>query len=126
VARPILDTTRSSMSVGQLHPRKLDGVQEPHLIAVACKPGPKGRARWSLRLLADKLVELEVVEDISYETLRQTSFISMAERAGGHKLPLSPPLFLDVWTLRPELFYAGAGTPTSARDATRDPSGSPS
>ncbi len=56
----------------QLHPRKLDGVQEAHLIALACSPVPKGRARWSLRLLADKLVELEVVEDISYETVRQT------------------------------------------------------
>jgi homeodomain-containing protein len=56
----------------QLHPRKLDGVQEAHLIALACSPAPKGRARWSLRLLADKLVELEVVDDISYETVRQT------------------------------------------------------
>lgn len=56
----------------QIHPRKLDGLQEAHLIAVACSPPPKGRNRWSLRLLADKLVELEVVEDISYETVRQT------------------------------------------------------
>jgi len=56
----------------QLHPRKLDGVQEAHLIALACSPAPKGRTRWSLRLLADKLVELEVVDDISYETVRQT------------------------------------------------------
>jgi transposase len=56
----------------QVHPRKLDGVQEAHLIAVACSPAPKGRARWSLRLLADKLVELEIVDGISYETVRQT------------------------------------------------------
>jgi transposase len=56
----------------QLHPRKLDGVQEAHLVALACSPAPKGRNRWSLRLLADKLVELEVVDDISYETVRQT------------------------------------------------------
>ena len=56
----------------QLHPRKLDGVQEAHLIALACSPAPKGRTHWSLRLLADKLVELEVVDDISYETVRQT------------------------------------------------------
>ena len=51
---------------------KLDGVQEAHLVALACSPAPKGRARWSLRLLADKLVELEVVDDVSYETVRQT------------------------------------------------------
>jgi len=56
----------------QLHPRKLDGVQEAHLVVLACSPAPKGRKRWSLRLLADKLVELEVVDDISYETVRQT------------------------------------------------------
>ena len=56
----------------QLHPRKLDGVQEAHLVTLACSPAPKGRGRWSLRLLADKLVELEIVDDISYETVRQT------------------------------------------------------
>ena len=56
----------------QLHPRKLDGVQEAHLIALACSPAPQGRTRWSLRLLAHNLVELEVVDDISYETVRQT------------------------------------------------------
>ena len=56
----------------QVHPRKLDGVQEAHLIAVACSPAPKGRARWSLRLLADKLIELEIVDTVSYETVRQT------------------------------------------------------
>ncbi len=56
----------------QVHPRKLDGAQEAHLVAVACSPAPNGRARWSLRLLADKLVELEIVEAISYETVRQT------------------------------------------------------
>jgi len=55
----------------QLHPRKLDGVQEAHLVALACSPSPKGRVRWSLRLLADKLVELEIVDDISHETVRQ-------------------------------------------------------
>ena len=56
----------------QVHPRKLDGVQEAHLVALACSPAPRGRARWSLRLLADKLMELEMVDDISYETVRQT------------------------------------------------------
>ena len=56
----------------QLHPRKLDGVQEAHLVTLACSPAPKGRGKWSLRLLADKLVELQIVNDISYETVRQT------------------------------------------------------
>jgi hypothetical protein len=52
--------------------RKLDGAQEAHLIAVACSEPPRGHARWSLRLLADKLVELEVVETISYQTVART------------------------------------------------------
>jgi transposase len=56
----------------QLHPRKLDGVQEAQLVTLACSPAPKGRGKWSLRLLADKLVELQIVDDISYETVRQT------------------------------------------------------
>jgi hypothetical protein len=41
-------------------------------VALACSRAPKGRVGWSLRLLADKLVELEIVDDISYETVRQT------------------------------------------------------
>jgi len=56
----------------QQHPRKLDGVQEAHVVTLACSPAPNGRARWSLRLLADKVVELEIVDAISHETVRQT------------------------------------------------------
>ena len=52
--------------------RKLDGVQEAHLIALACAAPPEGRARWTLRLLADRLVELAVVESISPECVRMT------------------------------------------------------
>jgi transposase len=53
--------------------RKLDGEQEARLVALACSEPPEGRARWSLRLLADKLVELEVVEEeVSYQTVRRT------------------------------------------------------
>jgi transposase len=59
----------------QEHPsrtRKLDGKAEAKLVATCCAPAPRGRARWTLRLLADKLVELEVVESISPETVRRT------------------------------------------------------
>lgn len=52
--------------------RKLDGDQEAHLIAVACSAAPEGQSRWTLRLLADKLVELQVVESISPECVRST------------------------------------------------------
>ena len=52
--------------------RKLDGQQEAHLIALACSTPPAGRERWSLRLLADAVVRLEVVDTVSHETVRQT------------------------------------------------------
>ncbi len=53
-------------------PRKLDGRGEARLIALACSEAPMGHAKWTLRMLADKLVELEVVSVISHETVRQT------------------------------------------------------
>lgn len=52
--------------------RKLDGDQEAQLISIACSTPPDGHARWSLRMLADKMVELEYVDELSYETVRQT------------------------------------------------------
>ena len=52
--------------------RKLDGAQEAHLIALACSAPPEGRARWTLRLLAQSMVELAYVDTLSYETVRQT------------------------------------------------------
>ena len=53
-------------------PRKLDGDGEARLVATACSPAPEGRARWTLELLADKLVELKVVETIGKEAVRRT------------------------------------------------------
>jgi transposase len=52
--------------------RLLDGKKEAELIALACSAPPEGRTRWTLHLLADRLVELEVVDSISHETVRQT------------------------------------------------------
>jgi transposase len=52
--------------------RKLDGAQEAHLVAVACSTPPEGAATWSLRLLRERLLELEVVEHIGLETIRTT------------------------------------------------------
>ncbi len=51
--------------------RRLDGEQEAHLVALACSAPPEGHKRWTLRLLADRLAELEVIESVSYETVRQ-------------------------------------------------------
>lgn len=51
---------------------RLDGASEARLIALCCSAPPEGFGRWTLRLLADKLVELQIVESISAETVRQT------------------------------------------------------
>jgi transposase len=56
---------------GRLY-RKLDGEQEAQLIALACSTPPAGRTHWTMRLLADRLVELQVVESISPECVRTT------------------------------------------------------
>lgn len=52
--------------------RKLDGRAEAHLIALTCGDPPEGHARWSLRLLADRVVALGLVEEVSHETIRRT------------------------------------------------------
>jgi hypothetical protein len=54
-----------------VYKRSLDGRAEAHLIALACSQAPEGRDRWSMRLLADKAVELGIVGAISHETVRK-------------------------------------------------------
>lgn len=56
----------------RIYQRRLDGKAEAHLVAVACGAPPKGRARWTLRLLADRMVALGYVESVSHEAVRQT------------------------------------------------------
>jgi hypothetical protein len=51
--------------------KKVDGDLEAHLIALSCSKPPKGFSRWSLRMLADKIVELKYAENISHETVRR-------------------------------------------------------
>jgi len=57
---------------GRPRRRVLDGRAEAHLLALACSEAPEGRERWSMRLLADRMVELGHVEALSYETVRRT------------------------------------------------------
>lgn len=52
--------------------KRLDGNSEAHLLAIACSEAPQGHERWTLRMLANKMVELDYVESISHETVRQT------------------------------------------------------
>lgn len=53
-------------------PPKVDGCVEAHITKLACSAPPEGRNRWTLRLLAERVVELEIVDSLSHETVRQT------------------------------------------------------
>ena len=66
-----LDAALRHKAPDREHDRALDGAQEARLIALACSAPPTGYKRWSLRLLATRLVTLEVVEAVSHETVRQ-------------------------------------------------------
>jgi len=63
-------------------PRKADGDFEAHLIALSCSEAPEGYARWSLRMLADKMVELNYTDSISHETVRQVLKKTKSNRGG--------------------------------------------
>ena len=69
--------------------RKLDDRAEAHLIALACSPAPEGHDHWELRLLAERMVELGVVESLSHETVRQhlkKTSLSRGRRRSGASL----------------------------------------
>ncbi len=67
-----LEAALQRRSRSQERTRRLDGKQEAHLIALACSQPPTGRERWTLRLLADRMVELAYVDELSHETVRRT------------------------------------------------------
>ena len=67
-----MDAALAHKRPDRVYARKLDGAREAHLVAVACSAPPAGRERWTLRLLADELVRLEVVPTVSHETVRRT------------------------------------------------------
>src|SRR5918998_843639 len=64
-------------------PRRLDGRQEAHLIALACGAPPAGKQRWSLRLLADRFVALEAGAAVSYQVVRRTLKKTSSSRGCG-------------------------------------------
>jgi transposase len=66
-----LDIALNGRERERAYERKADGDFEAHLIALSCSDPPEGQAQWSLRLLADKVVELGYVESVSYETVRR-------------------------------------------------------
>lgn len=66
-----LETALDKRKAERTYRRKADGDFEAHLIALSCGKPPPGHARWSLRLLADRMVELQYVDAISHETVRR-------------------------------------------------------
>ena len=67
-----LDAARARKAPDRAYRRKRDGAQEAHRIARACTTPPEGHQRWTVRLLAERLVALAVVDAVSHETVRQT------------------------------------------------------
>jgi hypothetical protein len=67
-----LEATLNPKPSTRIYERRLDGKAEAHLVAMTCGAPPEGRARWTLRLLADRMVALGYVESVSHEAVRQT------------------------------------------------------
>ncbi len=66
-----LDVALHGRKGSRVYVKKADGDFEAHLVALSCSKPPEGFARWTLRLLADKVVELDYIDSISYETVRR-------------------------------------------------------
>jgi len=66
-----IDTALNRRKGSRTYAKKLDGDFEAHLVALSCSEPPEGFARWSLRLLADKVVELNYIDGISHEAVRR-------------------------------------------------------
>jgi transposase len=67
-----LETALNHKRTARPHTKRLDGEAEARLVHLACSEAPDGRERWTMQMLADKLVELEIVETVSDETVRTT------------------------------------------------------
>jgi len=66
-----LDVALNGLKGSRVYAKKTDGDFEAHLVALSCSEPPKGFARWSLRLLADKAIELDYIDSISHESIRR-------------------------------------------------------
>jgi hypothetical protein len=66
-----LDVALTGRKGSRIYAKKADGDFEAHLVALSCSEAPEGFARWSLRLLADKVVELDYIDNVSHETVRR-------------------------------------------------------
>ena len=81
-----LDVALNGRKGERIYKRKADGDFEAHLVALSCSEPPDGQSQWSLRLLADKIVELGCVDSVSYETVRRVlkkTKLSHGKRSAG-------------------------------------------
>ena len=79
-----------SRAKGKARRRRLDGVQEAQLVTLVCSSPPEGSVRWTLRMLADRMVELNFIDSVSYETVRQVlkkTKLSPGRKKSGASLP---------------------------------------
>ena len=82
--------------------RKLDGAQEAQLVVLACSAPPAGRVSWTMQMLADRLVELEVVDSIGQETVRTTlkqMLFNLGARSNGCRRPHKTPTLSVRWKM---------------------------
>ena len=87
-------------SVTNAHRRKMTGDEEAHLIALYCSQAPEGQERWTLRMLADKMVELDLIDSISHETIRRIlkkMNLNLGKRKNGVFRQSKMPLLSATW-----------------------------
>ena len=96
--------------------RALDGEAEAHLVALSCSEPPPGKAKWSMRLLAERLVELRVVEAVSDETVRRVLKKTRSSRGSGERWCIPPKASGEfVWRMEDVLEVYTARTIPSVR-----------
>jgi hypothetical protein len=81
-----LDIALNGRKGQRVYEKRADGEFEAHLVALSCSTPPPGHERWSLRLLADKVVELQYIDSVSYETVRRVlkkTNLNPGKRSGG-------------------------------------------
>src|SRR5467141_5213110 len=86
--------------VTNVHRRKITGDEEAHLIALYCSQAPEGHERWTLRMLADTMVELDIVDSVSHETIRRTlkkTNLNPGKRKNGAFPPSKTPPLSVRW-----------------------------
>src|SRR5205823_4968603 len=92
----------SRKPVTNAHRRKITGDEEAHLRALCCSQAPEGHERWTLRMLADKMVELDMADAVSHETIRRTlkkMNLNPSKRKNGvsHQSKMRPSSVIGQW-----------------------------